>query len=76
MDGATPTVQVKAQPNILPLVVTQVADGTLRVHAKEGYHTDVPVEVDITIAGIEAVLRAAARTRTSRPATSTRSRSS
>jgi hypothetical protein len=53
--GAVATVEVNAQANILPLVVTQVADGTLRVHAKEGYHTDVPVEVDITIPGIEAV---------------------
>ncbi len=54
-DGATATVQVKAQANILPLVATQVADGTLRVRATEGYHTDVAVEVDITVPDISYV---------------------
>ena len=50
--GPVPTVEVKAQANILPLVATQVADGTLWVHATEGYHTDTAVEVDITVPGI------------------------
>ncbi len=53
--GPVTSVQVKAQPNILPLVATDVADGTLRVHATGTYQTDVAVEVDITNPDIEFV---------------------
>ena len=53
--GPEASVEVRAQPNILPLVATEVADGTLRVHATAGYQTEMAVEVDISNPDIEFV---------------------
>jgi len=53
--GPDASVQVKAQPNILPLIATDVADGTLRVHATGAFQTDVAVEVDISNPDLEFV---------------------
>lgn len=45
--GATPSVQVTAQQNILPIIVTEVQGDTLKIHSTQGYSTSQGVTVTI-----------------------------
>jgi hypothetical protein len=46
--GQGGTLEVRAQGNLLPLIVTEVKDGTLRVRSAHGYTTSERVEVVFT----------------------------
>ena len=45
--GTTASVEVRAQPNILPIIATDVEGGTLKIHGTEAYNTSEPVLVII-----------------------------
>jgi hypothetical protein len=54
--GPTTSVEIRAQPNILPIIATDVEGGTLNIHASERYNTTEPVLVTIvtpTLTGID-----------------------
>jgi Putative auto-transporter adhesin, head GIN domain len=45
--GQTPSVQVTAQQNILPIIATEVQGETLKIHSTQGYTTSQGVTVTI-----------------------------
>ena len=53
--GATPSVQVRAQENILPIIETKVRGGVLEISSTESYSTTRGVEVTIVTAAIDMI---------------------
>ncbi len=51
----TATLEVRAQENIVPIIVTDVANGTLRIHSSQGYTTNEPVEVVVTTPQLDGI---------------------
>jgi hypothetical protein len=54
--GPAGTIEVRAQENILPNIVTEVANGTLRLHSAHSYTTSEKVEVVITTPSLAGVV--------------------
>jgi hypothetical protein len=52
----TATMEVRAQENLLPVIVTEVENATLRIHSAHGYTTSEPVEVVVTTPELQAIL--------------------
>ena len=53
--GESSGLEVRAQGNILPLIVTEVSDGTLRIHSSKGYTTSESVEVILSTPELERI---------------------
>jgi putative autotransporter adhesin-like protein len=54
--GAATPLEVHAQGNILPLIVTEVVDGTLRIRSSKGYTTTDKVEVTFATPELEGIV--------------------
>ncbi len=54
--GAASPIEVRAQGNILPLIVTEVVDDTLRIRSSKGYTTNEKVEVTLATAQLERIV--------------------
>lgn len=54
--GAASPLEVRAQGNILPLIVTEVVDGTLRIRSSGGYTTTEKVEVTLATPQLERIV--------------------
>jgi hypothetical protein len=53
--GQPQSVAVRAQPNIVPLILTEVSNGTLRVSSSERYMSTEGVEVDVSMPTLSAL---------------------
>jgi hypothetical protein len=53
--GAASPLEVRAQGNILPLIVTEVVDGTLRIRSSKGFTTTEKVEVTLATPQLERI---------------------
>jgi Putative auto-transporter adhesin, head GIN domain len=53
--GPAISVEVSAQPNILPIIATDVQDGTLIIHSTQAYNTSEGVHVAITVPALVGV---------------------
>jgi hypothetical protein len=53
--GEASSLEVRAQGNILPLIVTEVVDDTLRIRSSKGYTTDENVEVTLATPQLEQI---------------------
>jgi hypothetical protein len=53
--GQAQSVAVRAQPNILPLITTEVSNGTLRVSSTQRFTTTEGVEVDVSLPTLSAL---------------------
>ncbi len=53
--GTQTSVQVSAQANILPIIATDVTNGTLRIHSTEGFTTSAGVSVTVVMPTIDGV---------------------
>jgi hypothetical protein len=53
--GQPQSVAVRAQPNILPLIVMEVSNGTLRVTSSERFTTTEGVEVNVSVPTLSAL---------------------
>jgi hypothetical protein len=54
--GPASTLQVQAQSNILPLIVTEVVDGTLRIRSSKGFTTSERVDVTLSTPALERIV--------------------
>jgi hypothetical protein len=54
--GPAGTLEVRAQENILPNILTEVVDGTLRLHSAHYYTTSEKVEVVVTTPSLAVVV--------------------
>ena len=54
--GPESSLEVSAQSNILPLIVTEVVDDTLQIRSSEGYTTSERVDVTLTTPQLEGIL--------------------
>jgi hypothetical protein len=54
--GPAGTLEVRAQENILPLILTEVVNGTLRLHSAKSYATSEKVEVVVTTPSLAGVV--------------------
>lgn len=54
--GPASSLQVSAQSNILPLIVTDVVDGTLRIRSSKGFTTTEGVDLKLTTPQLERIL--------------------
>ena len=54
--GPASPVEVRAQGNILPLIVTEVSDGTLRIRSAKGYTTSEKVEVILATPTLDGIV--------------------
>jgi hypothetical protein len=54
--GDASGLEVRAQGNILPLIVTDVSDDTLRIHSSKGYSTSEAVEVILTMPELQRIV--------------------
>jgi preprotein translocase subunit YajC len=54
--GPASSLAVEAQGNILPLIVTEVVDGTLRIRSSKGFTTSEPVDVTLTTPQLDRIL--------------------
>jgi Putative auto-transporter adhesin, head GIN domain len=54
--GAASPIDVRAQGNILPLIVTEVVDGTLQIRSSKSYTTSETVEVTLATPRLERVV--------------------
>ena len=54
--AAASPLEVRAQGNILPLIVTEVVDGTLRIRSSKGYTTTEKVEVTVATPQLERIV--------------------
>jgi hypothetical protein len=53
--GPASTLQVQAQGNILPLIITEVVDGTLRIRSSKGFTTSERVDVTLSTPQLERI---------------------
>jgi hypothetical protein len=53
--GPASSLEVSAQSNILPLIVTEVVDGTLRIRSSKGFTTTERVDVTLTTPQLERI---------------------
>lgn len=53
--GPASSMKVSAQANILPLILTDVVDGTLRIHSSKGFTTSDRVDVTVTTSQLERI---------------------
>ena len=53
--GPASSLEVSAQGNILPLIVTDVVDGTLRIRSSKGFTTTERVDVTLTTPQLERI---------------------
>ena len=53
--GSAQPVEVQAQENILPLIVAEVQDGTLRIRSTEAYTTSQPVHATVVTPSLAGV---------------------
>jgi Putative auto-transporter adhesin, head GIN domain len=53
--GPSSSLEVSAQGNILPLIVTEVVDGTLRIRSSKSFTTTERVEVTLTTPQLEGI---------------------
>ena len=53
--GQTPSVEVSAQANIMPIIATDVSGGTLTIHGTQPYNTTAGVTVTIVMTSLEGV---------------------
>lgn len=53
--GPASSLEVSAQSNILPLIVTEVVDGTLRIRSSAGFTTTEGVDVTLTTPQLERI---------------------
>ena len=54
--GEASGLEVRAQGNILPLIVTEVSDDTLRIHSAKAYSSSEPVEVILSTPELERIV--------------------
>ncbi len=54
--GPALSLEVSAQSNILPLIVTEIVDGTLRIRSSKGFTTTERVDVNLTTPQLERIL--------------------
>jgi hypothetical protein len=54
--GPASSLAIQAQANILPLIVTEVVDGTLRIRSSKGYTTSETVDVTITTPHLDRIV--------------------
>jgi hypothetical protein len=54
--GPAPSLEVHAQANLLPIIVSEVQNGTLRLHSDHGYTTTEKVEVVITTPSLTRIV--------------------
>jgi hypothetical protein len=53
--GDAKPLEVRAQKNILPLIATEVKDGTLKIHSTTGYTTSQGVQVTVVTPTLEEI---------------------
>ena len=53
--GSPQSLVVTADDNLLPIIETKVANGTLQIGSKQSYETHLGINVKITVAKLEAV---------------------
>jgi hypothetical protein len=54
--GDASALEVRAQGNLLPLITTEVVDGTLRIRSSKGYTTSEKVEVILATPQLEGIV--------------------
>ena len=54
--GAASPLEVKAQANILPLIVTEVMDGTLRIRGSRSFTSSETVQVILTTPAVDRIV--------------------
>jgi predicted small secreted protein len=54
--GDASALEVRAQGNLLPLITTEVVDGTLRIQSSEAYTTSETIEVILTTPELERIV--------------------
>jgi hypothetical protein len=53
--GPAQPLEVRAQANILPVIATDVEDGTLRIHSTSAYTSTEPVEVRVVTPSLDGI---------------------
>jgi hypothetical protein len=54
--GDASALEVRAQGNLLPLIITEVADGTLRIRSSKGYTTSEKIEVILATPHLDGIV--------------------
>jgi Putative auto-transporter adhesin, head GIN domain len=54
--GEAGPIEVRAQPNILPLIETTVTDGTLRIQSSKGFTSSEKIEVVLATPALERIV--------------------